>query len=71
MLPLKFLEKQLNLKISLLLKDNRILTGRLLGYDEYMNFVIDDVEEITEKSIIKLGIVILRGTSVISIAQST
>ena len=44
-LPLDVLEKSLNQKLSLLLKDGRVVEGKLTGYDEYMNMVLIDVEE--------------------------
>ena len=46
-MPLALLEKSLNKKISLLLKDNRVLEGKLTGYDEYMNMVLEETEERT------------------------
>lgn len=63
------LEKALDTRISLLLKDNRILEGKLVGYDEYMNLVLEDVEEQTAERTRRLGTTILRGNNVVSIAQ--
>ena len=67
-LPLDVLEKSVNQRLSLLLKDGRILEGRLSGYDEYMNMVLEDVEEITEETKKRLGTIILRGNNVVSIS---
>jgi small nuclear ribonucleoprotein len=39
-MPMKMLEENLNKKVALLLKDNRVLEGTLSGYDEYMNIVL-------------------------------
>ncbi len=64
-MPLKMLESFMNKRISLLLKDNRILEGKLAGYDDYMNMVLLDTEEITEEMTRKLGTVILRGNNVV------
>lgn len=63
------LEKSMNTKVSLLLKDNRVLDGKLIGYDEYMNMVLEDVEEHGKENVRRLGTVILRGNNVVSIAQ--
>ncbi|MDI6855912.1 MAG: LSM domain-containing protein [Candidatus Thermoplasmatota archaeon] len=68
-LPMSVLEKALDTRISLLLKDNRILEGKLVGYDEYMNLVLEDVEEQTAERTRRLGTTILRGNNVVSIAQ--
>ena len=67
-LPLNVLEKTLNQKLTLLLKDGRILEGKLVGYDDYMNMVLEDTEEQKEKGQRRLGTVILRGNNIISIS---
>lgn len=67
-LPLNVLEKTLNQKLSLLLKDGRILEGKLIGFDDYMNMVLDDTEETTDETQRRLGTVILRGNNIISIS---
>ena len=67
-MPLVLLEKSLNKKISLLLKDNRVLEGKLTGYDEYMNMVIEETEESTADQTRRMGVVILRGNNVVSIS---
>ncbi len=65
-LPVDVLEKTLNRKMSLLLKDGRTLEGTLTGYDEYMNLVLEETEERTEDQRRRLGTVVLRGNNVIS-----
>ncbi len=67
-LPLDVLEKSMNQKLSLLLKDGRVIGGKLSGYDEYMNMVLTDVEESLEDTKRRLGTVILRGNNVVSIS---
>jgi small nuclear ribonucleoprotein len=67
-LPLDVLEKSLNQKLSLLLKDGRLVEGKLTGYDEYMNMVLTDVEETLEENKRRLGTIILRGNNVVSIS---
>lgn len=67
-LPINVLEKSLNTQITLLLKDNRLLEGKLVGYDDYMNMVLEDVEENKDGNIKRLGTVILRGNNVITIS---
>ncbi|MDS0257326.1 RNA-binding protein [Thermoplasmatales archaeon AK] len=64
---MKMLEENLNKKVALLLKDNRVLEGVLSGYDEYMNMVLEDVEESGENLTRKLGTVIIRGSNVVRI----
>ncbi|RLF29381.1 MAG: RNA-binding protein [Thermoplasmata archaeon] len=67
-LPLDLLEKAVNQRLVLLLKDGRSLEGRLLGYDEYMNLVLEDVEETKDETKRRLGRIILRGNNVVSIS---
>ena len=67
-LPLDVLEKSVNQKLALLLKDGRLLEGKLTGYDEYMNMVLSDVEETNADAKRRLGTIILRGNNVVSIS---
>ena len=67
-MPLALLEKTLNKRISLLLKDTRILEGKLTGFDDYMNMVLEDTEERTAEQTRRLGTVVLRGNNVVSIS---
>ena len=68
-MPLALLEKTVDKRISLLLKDGRVLEGKLTGYDEYMNMVLDEtVERTASADERRLGTVVLRGTNVVSIA---
>ena len=67
-LPLDVLEKAVDQKLTLLLKDGRSINGKLLGYDEYMNLVLDDVEETKDETKKRLGRIILRGNNVVSIS---
>ena len=67
-MPNTLLEQSLNRRVSLLLKDGRILEGKLVGFDDYMNMVLEDTEETTQERVRRLGKVILRGNNVVSIA---
>jgi len=66
-MPLSVLEKSINKRISLLLKDNRILEGKLMGYDDYMNMVLEDAEETKDELVRRIGTVVLRGNNVVTI----
>jgi len=67
-LPLDVLQKSVNQKLFLLLKDGRVIEGKLSGYDEYMNMVLEDVEESYDDTKRRLGTIILRGNNVVSIS---
>ena len=69
-MPATMLEKCLDKRVSLLLKDGRTLDGRLTGFDEYMNMVLDDAVENDAEGNggRRLGTAIIRGSNVVSIA---
>ena len=67
-MPLALLEKNVDKNVSLLLKDGRTLEGKLTGYDEYMNMVLEETtERTTDGGEKRLGTVVLRGNNVVSI----
>jgi small nuclear ribonucleoprotein len=68
--PAALLERILQQRVTLILKDRRVLKGRLLGLDEHMNMVLDETEETTEKLSRRLGRVVLRGSNVVSLRAS-
>ena len=65
--PLNVLEKNVNRSVSLLLKDGRVLEGKLTGFDEYMNMILEDTEETKDEQVRRLGTVILRGNNIVTI----
>ncbi|MDG6218392.1 MAG: LSM domain-containing protein [Candidatus Thermoplasmatota archaeon] len=67
-LPLDVLQRSVNQNLNLLLKDGRIIQGKLSGYDEYMNMVLEEVEESYGDTKRRLGTIILRGNNVVSIS---
>ena len=68
-MPVSLLEKSVDKCVSLLIKDGRVLEGRLTGFDEYMNMVLDEtVERTASADERRLGTVVLRGNNVVSIA---
>ena len=54
--------------MSLQLKDGRIIEGKLAGYDQYMNLVLEESEEKHQETGRRLGTVILRGNNVVTIS---
>lgn len=68
-LPLDLLEKSLNTVMVLTLKDGRTMEGKLVGYDQYMNVVLEETHERTPDRERRLGTVVLRGNNLVSLAQ--
>jgi len=54
-----FMDKQLSLKLN----GNRQVTGRLRGFDEFMNIVLDNCKAAGSDE--DLGMVVVRGNSVV------
>lgn len=67
-MPQALLEKSVDKRVSLLLKDGRILEGKLTGFDEYMNMVLEETTETANEGERRLGSVVLRGNNVVSIS---
>lgn len=68
-LPVAVLQKALDTRINVLLKDGRILEGKLAGFDDHLNLVLEEAMENHEGEQRRLGTLILRGNNVITIAQ--
>lgn len=65
--PTHLLERLVQHRVTLTLKDSRQLSGKLLGVDEHMNLVLDDADETTAELTRHLGRVVLRGSNVVSL----
>lgn len=65
--PAALLERFLEQRVTLVLKDARELAGKLVGADEHMNLVLDDADESSVEIQRHLGRVVLRGSNVVSI----
>ncbi len=53
-----------------MLKDGRMLEGKLVGYDDFMNLVLEETDETKDEQAKKLGTVVLRGNNVVTIVPS-
>lgn len=65
--PTQLLERAVQQRVELRLKDGRSLSGRLLGCDEHMNIVLDEAEERSNEVARRLGRLVLRGSNVVSL----
>jgi len=66
-MPLNILERHLNKNVMVTLKDGRILDGKLSGFDEYMNMILEDTEETKEDQVKRIGTIVLRGNNIVTI----
>ncbi|MGB9827386.1 RNA-binding protein [Thermosphaera chiliense] len=68
----KMLEENIGNIVLIKIKDDITLRGKLRSYDQHLNIVLDDVEEIGEGgSSRKLGTVVIRGDTVVFISPIT
>ncbi|MGB6500455.1 MAG: LSM domain-containing protein [Thermoplasmata archaeon] len=68
--PAHLLERFLEQRVTLVLKDARELAGKLVGIDDHMNVVLDDADETTPEISRHLGRVVLRGSNVVTLHGS-
>ncbi|GLJ42556.1 hypothetical protein SUGI_0882250 [Cryptomeria japonica] len=59
----KYMDKKLNIKLNA----NRMVVGTLRGFDQFMNLVLDGTVEINGNERNEIGMVVIRGNSVVMI----
>jgi len=65
----KILEESLGKVVLVRLKGGRSLRGKLQGFDQHMNLVLEEAEDITESAQTEsLGTIVVRGDNVIIIS---
>jgi len=65
----QILEESLGKTVLVRLKGGRSLRGRLSGYDQHLNLVLEETDDISDpENVKKLGIIIVRGDNVIIIS---
>ena len=57
------LKKFMDKKLSVTLNANRQVTGVLRGFDQFMNIVLDQTTDDSEKT--ECGMVVIRGASIV------
>jgi len=63
------LQKLLNTRITVHVRDGRKLNGTLTQYDEYMNMILEDVDEIVgDKPTNKYKLLVVKGGNVQAIS---
>ncbi len=65
--PLTLVERLVEQRVGLRLKDAREIEGKLLGSDEHLNLVLDDATEKAAEASRHLGRVVVRGSNVVAL----
>ncbi|KAG9459059.1 hypothetical protein H6P81_003567 [Aristolochia fimbriata] len=61
------LKKYMDKKLQIKLNANRVVVGILRGFDQFMNLVIDNTVELKGNEKNDIGMVVIRGNSVVMI----
>ena len=67
-MAIKMLDESLGKVVLIKLKGNKVIRGNLQGFDQHMNLLLNDSEEILEDKGNTLGTIIVRGDNVIMIS---
>ena len=68
-MAVKALDESINKMVLIKLKGNKTIRGNLLGFDQHMNLLLDQSEEVpSEGDSISLGSIVVRGDNVIMIS---
>ena len=68
-MAVKVLDESINKVVLIKLKGNKTIRGNLLGFDQHMNLLLDQSEEIPSEGDSKnLGSIVVRGANVIMIS---
>ncbi len=68
-MAVKILDESINKVVLIKLKGNKTIRGNLLGFDQHMNLLLDQSEEIPSEGEAKsLGSIVVRGDNVVMIS---
>jgi len=68
-MAVKVLDESINNIVMINLKGNKTIRGNLLGFDQHMNLLLDQAEEIPSEGDSKsLGSIVVRGDNVVMIS---
>jgi len=65
----QILEESIGKTILIQLRGGKRLRGRLKGFDQHLNLVLEETEDVTDsENLKKLGLIIVRGDNVVMIS---
>jgi len=70
-LPMRSLQKLVGKAVFIRLKNNKLVRGILVNYDDCMNMILDEGEELDqrgENTVVKYGRLLIRGTQVLYVS---
>jgi len=66
----KLLQESIGSLVLVKLRGGRELRGKLRSFDQHLNLVIEDAEEVLEDTTRRLGMVVIRGENVLLISPT-
>lgn len=57
-----------NVPILLRMRNDKTLRGKLQDFDSYLNLTLNDAEDITDDTPVKIGHVLVRGDNIVAIS---
>ncbi|MBU7011905.1 MAG: small nuclear ribonucleoprotein [Theionarchaea archaeon] len=67
--PLDLIHSSLEKNVLVELRGNRVFRGVLKGYDQHLNLVMADTEELSDDEVFrKIGYIVIRGANVVYVA---
>lgn len=66
----KVLSEYLNSSVLVKLKGGKLIKGTLKSYDQHLNLILTDAEELDEEGTRSLGTVLVRGDNVVMISPA-
>ena len=67
-MAIKVLDESIGKIVLIKLKGNRMVRGILQGFDQHMNLLLENSEDLTDGSTNTLGTIIVRGDNVVMIS---
>ena len=68
-MAMQILEESIGRTVLIRLKGGRSLRGKLQGFDQHLNLVLEEAEDLTKsEDVKKLGLIIVRGDNVVMIS---
>jgi len=68
-MAMEILEESLGKAVLIRLKGGKSLRGKLQGFDQHLNLVLEEAEDTTKtEDVKKLGLIIVRGDNVVMIS---
>lgn len=63
-LPLELIDKCISSKIHVIMKSETEFTGTLVGFDDFVNMVLEDVTEYSPEGTMKIKQILLNGANI-------